>query len=214
MLVAALLVGGVLHRLAQRDGWMSFNVGLAVAPVALAVLLFFVRRRGGLWWIGVATFLLLLPNTPYLLTDVVHLHDSVAGARGAGGSGATTAAAYLALFAVGVIGYAFVLALIVADLRRQGRRRLIPAVLLAVNAACAVGVWLGRVQRLNSWDAASPGKVTKALVGAADPRAGAAILLVFVVVGAAALSLLVVADRAARHVGPGRFDWGDRPPPP
>jgi uncharacterized membrane protein len=155
--------------------------------------------------------LLLLPNAPYVLTDVVHLPDSIAAARAAGGSGAAMLATYLTLFAVGIIGYSYVLALVVVDLRRRRRDRLIRPVLLGINAACAVGVWLGRVHRLNSWDAAHPGKLGGALIGMAHPGAGAALVLVFVVVGGTALVLLRLSDGAARRLGPRWDHWGKPP---
>jgi uncharacterized membrane protein len=211
LLLVALVGGGAVHHLAGREQWMDVNVALAVAPVVLATVLFSVRRRGLLWWLGTGLLVLLLPNTPYVLTDVVHLPASLAAVRGAGASGATVTATYLALFCVGIIGYTYVLALIVVDLRCRLRDRLIRPVLLSVNAACAVGVWLGRGPRLNSWDAAYPWRVMKALVGVADPRAGAAILLVFVVVGVTSLALLRLTDSAARRLGPRWLGRGEQP---
>jgi uncharacterized membrane protein len=211
LLVVALVVGGALHHVAGRDAWMDVNVALAVGPVVLATVLFWARRRRPVWWVGAGLLVLLLPNTPYVLTDVVHLPTSVTAARAAGGSGAAMTATYLALFAVGIIGYTYVLALVVVDLRRNHRNRLIRPVLFGINAACAVGVWLGRVPRLNSWDAAHPWRVVRALVGMAHPGAGAAILFVFVVVGSTALALLRVTDGAARRLGPKWLPSGEPP---
>jgi uncharacterized membrane protein len=211
LLVVALAVGGAFRHLSGGAPWMVTNVGLAVGPVVLSTVLFRARRRRVLWWVGAGMLLLLLPNAPYVLTDVVHLPDDIAAARAAGGSGATMLATYLTLFAVGIIGYTFVLALVAVDLRRQRRDRLIRPVLLGINAACAVGVWLGRVHRLNSWDAADPGKLLGALVGMANPVAGAALVLVFAVVGGTALALLRITDSAARRLGPRSDHWGEPP---
>ena len=139
LFLVVLIAGGLLHHAAvPRLEWMNVNVALAVAPIALATVLFCVQRRGPIWWAGVGVFILLLPNTPYILTDVIHLQESVASARRAGGSGIGMGLTFVALFTLGILGYTYVVALIVADLRRHGRMRFIWPVLLIVNAACRV----------------------------------------------------------------------------
>jgi uncharacterized membrane protein len=199
LFLAVLVAGGVLHHAAvPRLHWMNVNVTLAVAPIVLATILFCIQRRGPLWWVGAVAFILLLPNTPYILTDVIHLQASVASARAAGGSGIGMGLTFAALFALGILGYTYVVALIVADLRRHRHMRFIWPVLLIVNAACAFGVWLGRVPRLNSWDAIRPRRVLEAVSGATNPRAAVAIAFVFVVVGVASLVIFRLTERVTR----------------
>jgi uncharacterized membrane protein len=199
LFVVVLIAGGVLHHAAvPRLEWMNVNVALAVAPIALATVLFCVQRRGPIWWAGATVFILLLPNTPYILTDVIHLQASVASARRAGGSGIGMGLTFAALFALGILGYTYVVALIVADLRRHRRMRFIWPVLLIVNAACAFGVWLGRVPRLNSWDAVRPRRVGEAVMSATNARAAVAIAFVFVVVGVASLVIFRLTERVTR----------------
>ena len=203
VLVLTLVAGAVLHHLAGRPAaWMSVNVALALAPVILASVLCTIHRRGPAWWIGVGVLVLLLPNAPYLLTDVIHARADLVKAWTAGETGVAMVGTYVALFVVGIVGYTYVLALVVADLKRHGRARLVRPILAALNAACAVGVWLGRVTRLNSWDASDPRLVAAALARAVDPRAITAIAFVALVVGTAAVALLRLADRAARHFRP------------
>ncbi len=202
VLLAAVAGGAIAHGLAGPPAaWMTFNMVLAMAPVALATILFATRRRGKTWWMGVLALLLFLPNTPYVLTDVIHVRGDLAQAHMIGTSVTALVASYLCLFAIGIIGYSYVLALVVAELRRQGHARLARPVLAATHAACAVGVWLGRVRRLNSWDAAHPREIAAALTRAADLRALAAIGLVFVVVGATSVVLLRLAVIVARPLG-------------
>jgi len=188
------------HAAVPRLEWMNVNVALAVAPVALATVLFTVQRRGVLWWLGMVLWVVLLPNTPYILTDVIHLRASVALARSAGAIGIGMGATFAALFALGILGYTYVFALVVADLRRHGRQRLIWPVVVTINLACAVGVWLGRVPRLNSWDAARPRLMADAVRQATNARAAFVIAGVFIVVGAASLIIFQVTDRAARRL--------------
>lgn len=201
LFTAVLIGGGLVHHAAvPRQEWMNVNVALAVAPVALATVLFTVQRRGLLWWLGVGLFVVLLPNTPYILTDVIHLRGSVASARAAGASGIGMATTFAALFALGILGYTYVFALLVADLRRRGRQRLTWPVVVTINMACAFGVWLGRVPHLNSWDAAHPRLMAEAVRRSTSPRAAIAIVGVFIVVGAASLLIFHVTDRAARRL--------------
>ena len=68
--------------LADNVGWMAWNLLLAVIPAVLAVVLFRRERPRTIgWWIGVGTFVLFLPNAPYLLTDLIHVRGDVAQAQ-------------------------------------------------------------------------------------------------------------------------------------
>ncbi len=56
--------------------FMVWNLYLAAIPAVVALLLF--RRpasRSVAWFAGFGVWLLFLPNAPYVLTDVVHLHE-------------------------------------------------------------------------------------------------------------------------------------------
>jgi uncharacterized membrane protein len=137
----------------ENRWWMTWNTLLAVLPALIAVPLF--RHRGPwrpLRWMALGGFLLLLPNAPYVVTDLVHLRGDVAQA----GSDATVYAGILPLYAafvaIGFGCYAASLHEVGAWLRRIGRSQAIGAVELGLHALCAVGVLLGRVSRLNSWD--------------------------------------------------------------
>lgn len=57
---------------------MGWNVGLALIPFALAKKLFRKRVRTTKWWVGgVLLFLLFLPNTAYIITDIVHFKKAL-----------------------------------------------------------------------------------------------------------------------------------------
>jgi uncharacterized membrane protein len=133
--------------------WMAWNLLLAFVPVVLAFALFRTRaRRTPVWWFGVFVFVLFLPNAPYVITDIVHLLDDIRGARSDLQVLGLFLPVYLAFF---VLGFGFY----VVALDRMWRyvRSVRPTmrwwpIELSLQLLCAVGIYLGRVVRLNSWN--------------------------------------------------------------
>jgi uncharacterized membrane protein len=133
--------------------WLVVNTVLAWIPVAMAVLLFTAARdarRGVVWWSGAVVFLLFLPNAPYVVTDLVHLRSDVLAARG---SVVTSVLPVYAVFiASGFLAYYLSLLQVRRYLVHHGLRARVPAVVLGLHAVVAVGIFLGRWSRLNSWE--------------------------------------------------------------
>jgi uncharacterized membrane protein len=133
--------------------WMTWNTLLAIVPAALAVLVFRADPlRGPVHWLGIGTFLLFLPNAPYVVTDLLHLRGDVVSAPNDLVVVAGVLPLYGAFVAVGFACYGFALAEVGGWLRRTGRTRVVGTTELGLHLLCAVGVLLGRVARLNSWD--------------------------------------------------------------
>lgn len=146
---------GVLHR---NLFWMVWNTILAWIPVGLALLVFRAKRSGEgrlpvspLWWGGVILLLLFLPNAPYVVTDLVHLRYDIQWA-GDGPVVTTVLPVYAAFIASGFVAYYLVLHQMGEFLERSGLAAWRTPVTLAVHLLCAVGVFLGRWVRLNSWE--------------------------------------------------------------
>jgi uncharacterized membrane protein len=138
---------------ADNGRWMTWNLLLAVIPAGLAVAVF--RHRGprtALWWTGAGLCALFLPNAPYVVTDLVHLRDDVLSA----GSDLTVITAvlpmYAAFIAAGFLAYALAVGEMGRYLTRIGLAHWRGPAEVATHALCAVGVVLGRVARLNSWE--------------------------------------------------------------
>ena len=138
----------------KYSGWIVWNLFLAFIPLAISFWLFLRRskRRSLLWWSGLITFIAFLPNAPYLLTDIIHLIEAIR----AGYSIWITTLVFIPLHSLAIfIGWeAYVIALINQGhyLRKQGARKYIFASELTTHALCAIGIFLGRFRRFNSWD--------------------------------------------------------------
>jgi uncharacterized membrane protein len=155
----------------RPDFSMGWNLLLAALPLPLAWALFRYRGRcGPVWWCGLALFVLFLPNAPYALTDLLHL---VRKARQLPplpewAVVVFTIPEYVLYVAAGLLSYTFSLRLLGDFLRRRGKGRWVWPAEAVLHLLCAVGVYLGRVARLNSWDVlADPAAVAGAASGAA-----------------------------------------------
>ncbi|MBW4697730.1 MAG: DUF1361 domain-containing protein [Aphanocapsa lilacina HA4352-LM1] len=143
-----------LAALSRNLRWMGWNLFLALVPLALSFWLFDPkRRRSPLWWGVAAVWLAFLPNAPYVLTDVIHLIEQIRS-RGYSAWVITLALIpqYLLFILVGFEAYVLSLVLMGRYLRQQGLARWILPIELAIHALSAVGIYLGRFQRFNSWD--------------------------------------------------------------
>jgi len=137
----------------DNHAWMTWNLALAAVPAALAVGLFArPGRRGVWWWAGVVVFVAFLPNAPYLVTDLVHLRGDVVQAPSNGVVLVGVLPLYAAFVAAGFAAYAVALAGVGTELTRRGLGHLRVLVVAGLHGLCAVGIVLGRVARLNSWE--------------------------------------------------------------
>jgi uncharacterized membrane protein len=197
LLLAAAVSDYFVGRVMQ---WLTTNLILAaVGPVGVTALCG-ARHRRAWWWAGAVVTLLMVPNTPYVLTDVIHVAASRRGAMWVGLPEWQVYAAYLFVFAAGVVGYAYVMARVVAEVRRHHDKPAAAGALAILNAVCAAGVWLGRVPHINSWDVVRPDVLASVVPRAVTLHALADMLVVFVGAGAAAAGLLWVVATATRFV--------------
>jgi uncharacterized membrane protein len=126
--------------------YLVWNLTLAWIPLVFALLLLAAHKRRAHWLellaVG-AAWLLFLPNAPYMLTDFVHLGDS----HKLFDSVILASFAFTAL----ALGFASLLLVQVVVTRLAG-----VAAGWAVAGgslfASSIGIYLGRVHRLNSWD--------------------------------------------------------------
>jgi len=133
-------------------GWDLF---LALLPLGLAWLLFRAGRHTPrwIWWPLLAAFIAFLPNAPYVLTDIIHFVSKIR---------VTPPLPLWALsllflefflyFSIGIQSFTLSLMLWGRFLRHRGMGWLILPIEIVILPLSALALYLGRVDRLNSWN--------------------------------------------------------------
>jgi len=151
-------VSELLDVVAANGVWMMWNTVLAWIPVMIAFVLFRPwdeappPRRSAIWWVGLVLFVLFLPNAPYVVTDLVHLREDVILAGPTGRVVTTVMPVYGLLVVSGFLAYYLALAQLRQYLDRIGWSHRTGRIVLGLHALVAVGIFLGRWSRLNSWE--------------------------------------------------------------
>lgn len=147
------LISAVWDVLRSNSRWMTWNLFLAFVPLALSVWLFRKRRRrSSLWWLGFLVFFAFLPNAPYVLTDVIHLVEDIRQINSVWMITLVVIPVYLVFTLAGFEAYVLSLINLGYYLNRLGRSKWVLGVELLTHALCAIGIYLGRFLRFNSWD--------------------------------------------------------------
>lgn len=130
-------------------GYLVWNLFLAWIPYVCARAIWRAGRAGTplpLLLAPLAVWLVFLPNAPYLVTDVVHLHRHAQG---------IALAVEVALFSAVALAGILLGVAAVQPVHRMVAERYGPVASRAfpplIAVAVAFGVYLGRVQRWNSW---------------------------------------------------------------
>lgn len=190
----ALLALRILLRGDAIYGFLAWNLFLAWIPLLLAAAVVTAWRLGlrisvtpllGLW-------LLFFPNAPYVITDFVHLRDI-------GGMPRWFDVLMLGSFAVTSLALGFVSLHLVQNLIRARLGVAWSWVgALTVIALSGVGIYLGRIAQLNSWDVLNPERLGAALGAAAqqDRRVFLTVFLTCVLAGTYAVGQHLAARRA------------------
>ncbi len=173
LVVLSLAAAGLLAVRIDRVGKPAFtfliwNLFLAWIPFVLALCVAVVHHRGGprplLWMLG-ASWLLFLPNGPYILTDFIHLGR-------AGGAPLWFDAALIGAFAATGLALGLSSLLVVHHVVESRAGRVVGwAVAVGSLVLSTIGIYLGRFPRFNSWDViADPhGLLAVVLQRLADP---------------------------------------------
>ncbi|QUS62054.1 DUF1361 domain-containing protein [Synechocystis sp. PCC 7339] len=144
--------------LAINGDRIAWNTFLAVIPLMLSVWLFRCPDpqcqrwpRSPLWWVIFAVFIAFLPNAPYILTDIIHYFRLVRQGIPTSIMIFTATPQFLLFLNVG--WQCYVMSLLNAGYylqQRQWSAWILPMELTA-HLLSAIGIYLGRFLRLNSW---------------------------------------------------------------
>jgi uncharacterized membrane protein len=132
--------------------FLTWNLFLAWIPFVLSLSMAAVHSRGGprpLLWVLGAGWLLFLPNAPYILTDFIHLGK-------VGGVPLWFDTALIGTFAAAGLALGLGSLLVVHHVVEARAGRVVGwAVAVSSLVLSAIGIYLGRFPRFNSWDVVS-----------------------------------------------------------
>ena len=129
--------------LANNFQWMTINVLLAVVPLFLTALFIKENKK----WVGVIIFilwLLFVPNTIYLLTDIEYLPRQFSNSNFI--FDITLLLQYLTLIILGIYTYLTSMRPIAKLIKNPN------LIIIPFNFFIAFGVAIGKIQRTESWD--------------------------------------------------------------
>jgi uncharacterized membrane protein len=109
------------------------------------------KSRSIFWWIGLFPFVAILPNAPYILTDIIHFYDAVRYINSAWAITLVIVPMYIIFIGVGWFAYVFSLINISRYLSKYQLDRYTNAIELTLHFICAIGIYIGRFMRFNSW---------------------------------------------------------------
>ncbi len=140
------------HALPISSDWMRWNLFLAWIPLGLSIGLFrFANPRSLLWWAGILIFIAFLPNAPYILTDVIHLVADIQQTESLLINTLIIIPKYVLFIMLGFGAYVLSLVNISLYLKKQSRSQWVGPIELTLHGLSAIGIYLGRFDRLNSW---------------------------------------------------------------
>lgn len=140
-----------MYEILYNFSWMGFNIFLAVLGVIFAQLMLKAKSKTSKIGFGIL-WLLFLPNTIYIVTDIIHLAESLSKTNGI--YQIIVVIQYIILEIVGLLSFFYSLSPFEKILHKKFPKH--PTAILnsivVFNFVIAFGLVLGRVQRTNSWD--------------------------------------------------------------
>jgi uncharacterized membrane protein len=168
--------------------WILWNLVLAFIPLVLAVWIFrkHSQWKRPLWWVFFLTYAAFLPNAPYLLTDIIHTIDVIRSDFSIWSIVLVFIPVHFVAIVSGFQAYVVCLILQSRYLALNGQKRWVNLSELLTHALSAVGIFLGRFIRLNSWDVVtSPRDVIKSVLNTLTAKQPLLVILVtFLIIAA------------------------------
>ncbi len=143
-----------VHQTYFDTGKIYIVGAVALTLILLGIDIWLFRLRGArslLWWIGFTVFVAFLPNAPYVLTDIIHLIEDIRRGYSVWIISLALIPQYLLFMLIGFEAYVLSLIYLGEYLKRHGWRKYILPAELILHALSAIGIYLGRFERFNSW---------------------------------------------------------------
>ncbi len=109
------------------------------------------KRRSIFWWIGLLPFVAILPNAPYILTDIIHFYDAVRTIDSVWSITLVIVPIYLIFIGIGWFAYVCSLVNIIKYFHDNHLDRYLRITELGLHLFCGIGIYIGRFIRFNSW---------------------------------------------------------------
>jgi uncharacterized membrane protein len=139
-----------------QDVGKTYVLGtIAITLALMAVDIWVLRQRGVRslrWWGGFFWFIAFLPNAPYVLTDIIHLIEQIKEGNSVWTVTLALIPQYLVFMLVGFGAYVLSVMNLGYYLKLQGWSKFILATEITIHALSAIGIYLGRFIRFNTWD--------------------------------------------------------------
>lgn len=139
-----------------QDVGATYVLGAIAITLALMALDIWVLRQRGVrslrWWGGFFWFIAFLPNAPYVLTDIIHLIRQIKEGNSVWVVTLALIPQYLVFMLAGFGAYVLSVMNLGYYLKQQGWSKFILATEIIIHALSAIGIYLGRFIRFNTWD--------------------------------------------------------------
>jgi uncharacterized membrane protein len=112
------------------------------------------KKRGNrsiFWWLGLLIFIGILPNAPYILTDIIHFYDAVRAISSVWEITFVLVPTYIIFIGIGWFAYVLSLVNIRQYLVKYRLDRYTQAIELTLHFLCSIGIYIGRFIRFNTW---------------------------------------------------------------
>lgn len=146
-------LSSALELLSLSNHRIVWNLFLAFIPLLCSWFLFRPSVNPSIiWWAFFLLFLAFLPNSPYVLTDTIHLLEYIQQGYATSLIIFVLIPQYTFFVLAGFGAYAIALDRLDNYLIERGQTKSVVGINLIIHALCAVGIYLGRFERFNSWD--------------------------------------------------------------
>jgi uncharacterized membrane protein len=139
----------------RPDFHIGIDLALAIFPLLIALIIFrrSIRIPALLWWPLLGVFVLFLPNAPYVLTDVIHFVEKVRVTPPLPiWAMSLLLLEYFVYFLFGMQCFTVSVMILGRFIKRQLSGWLVFPIEIAVIALSSFAMYMGRIDRLNSWN--------------------------------------------------------------